>query len=61
MQIKAKTLLCSAPQAHKENICVYLRAFAFSFSFNAFDLKGQLLARSSLIPRNHESLLCGVL
>ena len=32
---KSKNLMmCSAPQAHKTNICVYLRAFAFSFSFD---------------------------
>ncbi|MCW8933390.1 MAG: lytic transglycosylase domain-containing protein [Gammaproteobacteria bacterium] len=31
-QIKAKSLTCSVPQAHKINICVYLRSLAFSFS-----------------------------
>jgi len=29
-----KNAVCCAPQAHKQNICVYLRSFAFSFSFS---------------------------
>jgi len=39
-QIKEKVtalVCCSAPQAHKIGICVYLRLFAFSFKSFVFN------------------------
>jgi len=34
---KLKVLVCSVPQAHKIDICVYLRSFAFSFKSFVFN------------------------
>jgi hypothetical protein len=36
-QIRSKACWCSAPEAHKPNIGVYSRSFAFSCSFKSFD------------------------
>jgi len=48
--IKAKALICSVPQAHKINICAYLRSFAlFAFSFSTIKLLLILLTLNSPI------------